>query len=137
MGFWRTLGYIFGGLIILSGFIILAFAAITSSITSQASFQPGPYGTTLSQLGALALVYGGITTIVLGILIIWALVKSGQIENIDKNIKIIAEWAKSQEVKSGLSDEDKKFLENEQRKLDEEERYLSDIEHRKKEKEDE
>lgn len=27
---------------------------------------------------------------------IWALVKSGQIENIDRNIQIIADWAESQ-----------------------------------------
>jgi len=37
-----------------------------------------------------------------GILLIWALVKSGQLENIDKNIKVIAEWAKSQLQKEGL-----------------------------------
>jgi hypothetical protein len=102
MGVWRTLGYIFAGLTILGGFILIAFGA---SLGSQTSFQTGQFGNTINQLGSLALVYGGVSTIVLGILIIWALVKSGQIENIDKNIKIIAEWAKSQQQKEGLNSE--------------------------------
>ena len=96
MGVWRTLGYIFAALIILGGFISIGLGA---SLASQTSSQTGLFGNAISQLGSLALVYGGVSTIVLGILIIWALVKSGQIENIDKNIKIIAEWAKSQQQK--------------------------------------
>ena len=98
MGVWRTLGYIFAGITILGGFILIAFGA---SLASQTSSQTGLFGNAISQLGSLALVYGGLSTIVLGILIIWALVKSGQIENIDKNIRIIAEWTKSQQQKEG------------------------------------
>lgn len=128
MGFWRTLGYIFSGFIIIGGFILVAFGA---SVGSQMNFQPGPYGNTFNQLGGIAIIYGGVSSIVLGILMIWALVKSGQIESIDKNIKIIAEWAKSQQEKEGKSD-DEKFLEDEQRKLDNEERFLADLERKKK-----
>jgi hypothetical protein len=89
-----------------------------------------------SQFGGLALVYGGVNTVVFGILIIWALVKSGQIESIDKNIKIIAEWAQSQKAKDVTSDNDEIFLEDQQRKLKEEERYLADLERKKKDKEE-
>ena len=49
----------------------------------------------------------GLGGIMVGILLIWALVKSGQIETIDENIKIIAEWAKSQQQKDGLNSEEK------------------------------
>ena len=44
-----------------------------------------------NDLTILALIYGGLAGIMFGILVIWALVKSGQIESIEKNIKIIAE----------------------------------------------
>jgi hypothetical protein len=133
MGVWRTLGYIFAGLTILGGFILIAFGA---SLGSQTSSQTGLFGNAINQLVSLALVYGGVSTIVLGILIIWALVKSGQIENIDKNIEIIAEWTKSQKEKEGKSDDDQRFLEDQQRKLDEEERYVADLERKKKDKEE-
>ena len=127
MGVWRTLGYIFAGLTILGGFILIAFGA---SLGSQTSSQTGLFGNAINQLVSLALVYGGVSTIVLGILIIWALVKSGQIENIDKNIQIIAEWTQSQKVKEGNAewtqsqkvkegnaDDDEIFFEHQQRKL--------------------
>lgn len=130
MGVWRTLGYIFSGLIIVGGLVLVAFGG---NIGSQMSFEPGPYGDMFNQLGGFAIIYGGVSSIVLGILMIWALVKSGQIESIDKNIKIIAEWAKSQQEKEGKSD-DEEFLENEQRKLDNEERYLAELEQKKREK---
>jgi hypothetical protein len=127
MGVWRTLGYIFAGLTILGGFILIAFGA---SLGSQTSSQTGLFGNAINQLVSLALVYGGVSTIVLGILIIWALVKSGQLENIDKNIQIIAkwtqshkvkegnaEWIQSQKVKEGNADDDERFFEDQQRKL--------------------
>ena len=127
MGVWRTLGYIFAGLTILGGFILIAFGA---SLGSQTSSQTGLFGNAINQLVSLALVYGGVSTIVLGILIIWALVKSGQLENIDKNIQIIAkwtqlhkvkegnaEWTQSQKVKEGNADDDERFFEDQQRKL--------------------
>jgi hypothetical protein len=132
VGFWRTLGYIFSGLIIVGGFILVAFGA---SVGSQMSFQTAPYGNTLNQLGGLAIIYGGVSSIVLGILMIWALVKSGQIESIDKNIKIIAEWITSQKDKEGNSVDNEKFLEDEQRKLDADEKYLAELERKKQEKE--
>jgi len=127
MGVWRTLGYIFAGLTILGGFILIAFGA---SLGSQTSSQTGLFGNAINQLVSLALVYGGVSTIVLGILIIWALVKSGQLENIDKNIQIIAkwtqshkvkegnaEWTQSQKVKEGNADDDERFFEDQQSKL--------------------
>ncbi len=113
MGVWRTLGYIFAGLTILGGFILIAFGA---SLGTQTSSQTGLFGA-INQLVSLALVYGGVSKIVLGILIIWALVKSGQIENIDKNIQIIAEWTQSQKVTEGNADDDEMFFEHQQRKL--------------------
>jgi hypothetical protein len=80
-------------LIIIGGFILLALGG---SVGSQSNTHPGLYGNTFNQIGGIALVYGGISAIILGILMIWALVKSGQIESIDKNVKISAEWIKSQ-----------------------------------------
>lgn len=50
--------------------------------------------------------YGGLGAIMFGILLVWALVKSGQIENIDNNMKLIAEWVKSQPVSSAFSSND-------------------------------
>jgi hypothetical protein len=131
MGVWRTLGYIFSGLIIVGGFILVAFGA---SIGSQMSFQTGVYGNTFNQLGGLAIIYGGVSSIVLGILMIWALVKSGQIESIDKNIKIIADWITSQKAKEGEPSDDERFLQDEQIKLEKEERYLAELDRKKKEK---
>lgn len=131
MGVWRTLGYIFAGLTIVAGFILIGVGA---NLSTQTSSQPGLFGNMFSQFGGLAFVYGGASTIVFGVLIIWALVKSGQIESIDKNIKIIAEWIQSQKVKEGKSEDDERFLEDQQRKLDEEEKYLADLERKKRDK---
>lgn len=134
MGVWRTLGYIFGGLTIVAGFVLIGSGVNLSTQPSVETGISGIYGNMFSQFGGLALVYGGVNTVVFGILIIWALVKSGQIESIDKNIKIIAEWAKSQTDKGGQSDDDKRFLEDEQSRLDEEERYIADLERKKENK---
>ena len=68
-------------------------------------------------------------TIIFGILWIWALVKSGQIENIDKNIKIIAEWAQLQQREESSS---QYKLEDEQKKLNADEKYLAELEEKKK-----
>lgn len=131
MGVWRTLGYIFGGLTIVAGFVLIGSGVNLSTQPSVETGISGLYGNMFSQFGGLALGYGGVNTVVFGILIIWALVKSGQIESIDKNIKIIAEWAKSQKEKEGKSDDDERFLEDQQTKLREEERYLADLERKK------
>ena len=66
------------------------------NMSTQRSLDTGFSSGMFSQIGGLALIYGGLAGIMVGIFLIWALVKSGQIETIDKNIKIIAEWAKSQ-----------------------------------------
>jgi hypothetical protein len=94
LGIWRVLGYAYAGLNILGGFILIGVGA---SISSQPSLGTGLSSTMFNQIGDLALIYGGLGGIMVGVVLIWALVKSGQIENIDKNIKIIAEWAKSQQ----------------------------------------
>jgi len=100
MGIWRTLGYVFAGVNIIAGFILVAAGAGIMSQPQQ-SIRTGILSSGLfNQLGGFALLYGGIGTIIFGILLIWALVKSGQIENIDKNIKIIAEWARNNKRKN-------------------------------------
>ncbi|MDW0234017.1 MAG: hypothetical protein QOK50_07350 [Nitrososphaeraceae archaeon] len=98
MGVWRILGYVYAGLNILGGFILIGAGA---SMSTQPSLGTGFSGM-LNQIGSFAFIYSGLAGIMVGILLIWALVKSGQIENIDKNIQIIAEWAKSQMQKEGL-----------------------------------
>ena len=136
MGVWRKLGYIFSGLTIVAGFVLIGSGVNLSTQTNvETETDAFGLGNIFSQFGGLALVYGGVNTVVFGILIIWALVKSGQIESIDKNIKIIAEWAQSQIAKEGESGDDEKFLEDQQTKLNEEERYLADLERKKKDKE--
>jgi len=130
MGIWRNLGYVFAGLNMIGGFILVG---IGSGIMSQPNMQQGlPSFGMLNQLGGFALVYGGAGTIVFGILLIWALVKSGQIENIDKNIKIIAEWARIQQDKQKSNSEFD--LEEEQKKLGAEQKYLDELELKKNEK---
>lgn len=96
MGVWRTLGYVYAGFNILGGFIFIAFGL---QLGSQSSSESGLSSSMFNQIGSLAFVFGGLGGIIFGILLIWGLVKSGQMENIDKNIKIIAEWAKSQQQK--------------------------------------
>jgi hypothetical protein len=97
MGIWRTLGYIFAGFNILVGFILIAYGLFLGSQSSSTWSSDSIW--MFIQMGSIALVYGGFGTIVLGVLLIWGLVKSGQLESIYKNIKIIAEWAKSQQQK--------------------------------------
>ena len=127
MGIWRNLGYVFAGINIIAGFVLVGMGF---GIMSQQTVETGlPSFGIFNQLGGFALVYGGIGTIIFGILLIWALVKSGQIENIDKNIKIIAEWAKLQLKQEPSSDYN---LEDEQKKLDVDEKYLAELEEKKK-----
>lgn len=99
MGVWRILGYVYAGLNILGGFILIGAGM---SMSTQPSLGTGFSSGLFNQIGGLAFIYGGLAGIMVGILLIWALVKSGQIENIDKNIQIIGEWAKSQIQKEGL-----------------------------------
>lgn len=88
------------GLTIVAGFVLIGSGVNLSTQTNVETDISG-LGNMFSQFGGLALIYGGVNTVVFGILLIWALVKSGQIESIDKNIKIIAEWAQSQKEKEG------------------------------------
>jgi hypothetical protein len=99
LGVWRILGYAYAGLNILGGFILIGAGM---RMSTQPSLGTGFSSGLFDQIGGLALIYGGLSGITLGIVLIWALVKSGQIESIDKNIKIIAEWAKSQMRKEQL-----------------------------------
>ena len=132
MGIWRNLGYVYAGLNIIGGFAFIAIGAGMS--TQQANFGTGLFANVFNQIGGLAFIYGGMNGILIGILLIWGLVKSGQIENIDKNIEIIAEWARLQQEKEESSSEDD--LKEEQKRLDADEKYLAELERKKKEKEE-
>jgi len=134
LGVWRNLGYVYAALNIIGGFVFIGIG--TSISTQQASFGTGLFANVFNQIGGLAFIYGGLNGILIGILLIWGLVKSGQIENIDKNIEIIAEWTKSQKAKDVNSDNDERFLEDQQRKLNEEKRSLADLERKKKDTEE-
>ena len=134
MGVWRNLGYVYAALNIIGGFVFIGIGASLSS--QQASMGTGLFANVFNQIGGLAFIYGGLNGILIGILLIWGLVKSGQIENIDKNIEIIAEWTKSQKAKDVNSDNDERFLEDQQRKLNEEKRSLADLERKKKDTEE-
>ena len=103
LGIWRNLGYVYAALNIVGGFVFIGIGANLS--TQQASMGTGLFANVFNQIGGLAFVYGGLNGILIGILLIWGLVKSGQIENIDKNIEIIAEWTKSQQKNEGLNSE--------------------------------
>lgn len=107
MGIWRDLGYGYAAITIIGGVLLLAsgFSAYSRS-SYDTNLGTGLDLGVFSQLGGLALIYGGFTGITLGIVLIWALVKSGQIESIDKNIEIIADWAKSQMQNEGSDDDE-------------------------------
>lgn len=102
MGIWRVLGYGYAAITIFGGILLLASGFYAYSRIYDVALTMSVNSSVFSQLGSLALIYGGLSGITLGIVLIWALVKSRQIENIDKNIKIIAEWAKSQMQKEGV-----------------------------------
>lgn len=126
MGIWRTLGYVFAGLSIIGGFI---FIAISYTLSSQSSLQTGLMSSMYNQLFTVAFLFGGLGGIIFGIVLIWGLVKSGQMENIDKNIKIIAEWAESQQ-KQRMVDEE---FEDAQMALEKDEKKLAELEKEKEE----
>jgi hypothetical protein len=131
MGIWRDLGYVFAGINIIAGFVLVGIGfGIMNQQTTERGLQS--FGI-FNQLGGFALLYGGIGTIIFGILLIWALIKSGQIENIDKNIKIIAQWAQLQQKGESSPQID---LEEEQKKLTADEKYLAELERKKKEKDE-
>jgi len=127
MGIWRDLGYVFAGLNIIAGFVLvgIGFGIMSQQTVGETGL---PSFGIFNQLGGFALVYGGIGTTIFGILLIWALVKSGQIENIDRNIKIIAEWAQLQNKQEPSSEYN---LEEEQKKLTADEKYLAELDEKK------
>ena len=85
----------------MGGFILIARGASSLSQPSLDTQSSLGYGL-IHQIQGYGLIYGGLAAVMLGILLIWALVKSGQIENIDKNIQVIADWARSQMQKEAL-----------------------------------
>ena len=87
MGIWRKLGYAYAGLNILGGFILIGVGA---NMSTQPSLGTGMSAGMFNQISGLALVYGGLSGIMIGILLIWGLVKSGQIESMEKSLKKIA-----------------------------------------------
>jgi len=87
MGFWRTVGYVIAVIIIVAG-VICFIAAIVAS--PKIETQPTEIGNiaALASVSSLALVgFGGLVS---GILLIWALKKSGQIESMEKSLRKIA-----------------------------------------------
>jgi hypothetical protein len=101
LGVRRILGYVYAGLNILGGFILIGAG---TSMTTQPSLGTGFSSRMFNQIGGFAFIYGGLAAIMMGILLIWALVKSGQIESIDRNIRIIAEWAKSRQSRAVITE---------------------------------
>jgi hypothetical protein len=87
LGFWRKVGYIIGAFMIIVG-IASAISAIVASPTINNQ------GTQIGNIAALAgvssLALLGFGSMVSGILLIWALIKSGQIERMEKSLKKIA-----------------------------------------------
>ncbi|MFN2434877.1 MAG: hypothetical protein ABR515_05845 [Nitrososphaeraceae archaeon] len=87
MGFWRNAGYIIAIIIIAAG-VICFIAAIVAS--PRIETQPTEIGniTALAGVSSLALIgFGGMVS---GIILIWALKKSGQIESMEKSLRKIA-----------------------------------------------
>ena len=80
-----------------------------------------------NQLFTISFLFGSLGGIIFGIMLIWGLVKSGQMENIDKNIKIIAEWAQLQQKESKVDEE----LEDARIALEKDEKKLADFEREK------
>jgi len=87
MGFWRTVGYIIAVVMISAGGVIALVAIVASSNIDTQRTQLGNIAT-LAGVSSLALI--GFGSIVSGILLIWALIKSGQIESMEKSLKKIA-----------------------------------------------
>lgn len=110
------MGYAYAAITILGGILLLisGFSASFESSYNSGFGGSDALSSVFDQLRGLGLIYGGFSAITLGLLLIWALIKSGQIENIDKNIQIIAEWAKSQMQKEDLSSNELKDEDSEQ-----------------------
>ena len=87
MGFWRNVGYVIAVIIIVVGVICFIAAIVASPKIETQSTEIGNIAA-LAGVSSLALVgFGGLIS---GILLIWALRKSGQIENMEKSLRKIA-----------------------------------------------
>lgn len=87
MGFWRNIGYIIAIIIIAAG-IICFIAAIVAS--PRIETQPTEIGNIAALAGVFSLALIGFGGMVSGIILIWALKKSGQIESMEKSLRKIA-----------------------------------------------
>jgi len=87
MGFWRNVGYIITVIIIAAG-LICFIAAIVASPSIET--QPTEIGNIAALAGVSSLALIGFGGMVSGIILIWALKKSGQIESMEKSLRKIA-----------------------------------------------
>jgi len=87
MGFWRNVGYIIAIIIIAAG-VICFIAAI--AVSPKIETQPTEIGNIAAVAGVSSLALIGFGGMVSGILLIWALKKSGQIESMEKSLRKIA-----------------------------------------------
>lgn len=87
MGFWRTVGYIIAIIIIAAGVAcFIAAIAVSPKIETQST----EIGNIAALAGVASLGLIGFGGMVSGILLIWALKKSGQIESMEKSLRKIA-----------------------------------------------
>ena len=87
MGFWRNVGYVIAIIVIVAG-VICFIAAIVAS--PKIETQPTEIGDIAALAGVSSLALVGFGGLVSGILLIWALKKSGQIESMEKSLRKIA-----------------------------------------------
>jgi len=87
MGFWRNVGYIIAIIIIAAG-VICFIAAI--AVSPKIEIQPPEIGNIAAVAGVSSLALIGFGGMVSGILLIWVLKKSGQIESMEKSLRKIA-----------------------------------------------
>ena len=87
MRFWRNVGYVIAVIIIVAG-VICFIAAIVASPKIETQLTEIGDIAAIAGVSSLALVgFGGLVS---GILLIWALKKSGQIESMEKSLRKIA-----------------------------------------------
>ena len=87
MGFWRNVGYVIAIIVIVAG-VICFIAAIVAS--PKIETQPTEIGNIAAIAGVSSLALVGFGGVISGILLIWALKKSGQIESMEKSLRKIA-----------------------------------------------
>jgi len=86
MGLWRKVGYVIAIVMVAAGIVITLAAIIASSnIDTQQTEMRG-----IAALAGVSLAPIGVASIISGNLLIWALLKRGQIESMEKSLKKIA-----------------------------------------------